>query len=152
MDSRSRRGFAAFSLVGLLIVIVIIVFLVAGPLGSKTTSKGGAPGSGTGGSYIQGAMNTKRMAAKEAIESNVNQICIVMANYRTTHDGKLPKTLDELEIPAQMINDQWGNPMTWKLAEAAKGSEATEVIFHSAGRDEVVGTADDVEFRGRLPF
>lgn len=159
---QARRGYAAFSLLGLLIVVAIIMFLFVGG-GSSTppaaapapapsgavTSEGGAPPP-PGGGYVRAAIRTKRLAQSTAIQSNINQICIMMSAYRLSHNGNLPKDLSELEAPEQIFNDEWGTRMTFRYGEAAKGSQISEIIFHSAGKDETMGTYDDVIWKGKL--
>ena len=164
LRSRTRRGYAAFSLLGLLIVVAIMMFLFvgggnpaptaapaaapAGGSGAVTSSGGTAPA--PGGGYVRAAIRTKRLAQSTAIQSNINQICIMMSAYRLSHDGKLPKELSELEAPEQIYNDEWGTPMTFRYGEAEQGKQISEIIFHSAGKDELMGTRDDVIWKGKL--
>ncbi len=159
---KTRRGYAAFSLLGLLIVVAIMMFLFVGggspapkaapapaATGGAVTSEGGTPPA-PGGGYVRAAVRTKRMAQATAIQSNINQICIMMSAYRLSHGGQLPKDLSELEAPEQIFNDEWGTRMTFRYGEAAKGSQISEIIFRSAGKDETMGTADDVTWKGKL--
>lgn len=158
---KARRGYAAFSLLGLLIVVAIMMFLFVGggspaPKAAPTpaatgavTSEGGTPPA-PGGGYVRAAVRTKRMAQATAIQSNINQICIMMSAYRLSHGGQLPKDLSELEAPEQIFNDEWGTRMTFRYGEAEKGSQISEIIFRSAGKDETMGTADDVIRKGKL--
>ena len=160
----ARRGYAVFGLLSLLIVVAIMMFLFVGPMGSSpkaapaapgaagTTGPGGQPPATTGGGYVRAAIKSKQLAQATAIQSNINQICIMMAIYRTNHDGKLPKELSELEAPEQIFNDQWGTPMRFTYGEAAQGSTITDITFHSAGKDELMNTPDDVIWKGKLPY
>ena len=158
---KARRGYAAFSLLGLLIVVAIMMFLFVGggnpppaaapapAAGGAVTSEGGSPPP-PGGGYVRAAIRSKRLAQSTAIQSNINQICIMMSAYRLSHNGNLPKDLSELEAPEQIFNDEWGTRMTFRYGEAAKGSQISEIIFRSAGRDETMGTSDDVTWKGKL--
>lgn len=134
--STTRRAFAGFALVGILVVLVIVLIIYFG--------------NGGGGSYA-GQMSQARKQGRElAMELNTQQLTLLIATYQQS-SGRLPKTWEEMEAPAASYTDPWGNPMTFTIEEG-RGGGRTRVIYRSNGQDGEAGTEDDITKSDDLPL
>lgn len=134
---QQRRGNAGFGLLGMLIVMAIVLYMMFGTGGSGK------------GSYADAVKNTRDQGIETAFNINVQQLSILIAQYRQEHNGKLPTTVAELEAGPGAFMDPWKKEMTFSFKQEAA---STQVTYRSAGRDGEFNTADDVTATGPLPF
>lgn len=132
-----NRGFAGFSLVGILVVMAILFFLYFGPTG---------PG---GKSAVQTAKESKDRAEVVARQMDLNQIAqVIVAHELST--GSTPETLEDLGMESHPIfRDPYGTMVTFKVESAASGRTLT---ITGAGRDREFGTEDDEIETTRMPL
>ena len=135
--SATRRGNVGLILV-VLIALAIVLYLMFGT-------------GGGGSSYMGGVAKTRKQGKEMVAEIATAQLSQLIAMYRQ-RNGKLPKTIDDMEDEATYFKDPWGGPLTFTFEEP-KGSRggATKVIYHSNGPDAEKGTEDDVTRTDTLP-
>lgn len=68
-----------------------------------------------------------------------------VSDYRGKNAGQLPADLSLTTIPAEALQDHWGN--AWMYTPASDNSDFTLV---SAGFDGIAGTADDITLTGNM--
>lgn len=138
-----RRGNVGLVLV-VLIAIAIIMFLMFR----------------AGGGGIAGQASSARKQAKATVqEINTQQMSLLIGMYRSNNNGKLPKTVADLDDNSGIFKDPWGGPITFTFQETGAGGRGktggaggqTKVIYHSNGPDGEAGTADDVTKTDTLP-
>ncbi|MEX2217505.1 MAG: hypothetical protein WD749_01990 [Phycisphaerales bacterium] len=137
--SAGRRGHGALILV-VLVAIAIMLVLMFGSFG--------------GGSSYTKAVGGARTQAKARVQDiNTQQQSILLAQWRQSNGGKLPKGPADLEEDAVHFKDPWGGELTFTF-EASRGGAggATKVHYKSKGPDGAAGTEDDVTKTDTLPF
>jgi hypothetical protein len=133
--SWSRRGNVGLILV-VLIAMAIILYLMFGTAG--------------GGKSYMGTVASSRQKAKQTVQDiNTQQMSTLIAMYRQKN-GKLPKSVEDMEDDAQFFKDPWGGKLTFTFEESKHGGPTT-VIYHSNGPDGEPNTEDDVIKRDTLP-
>lgn len=130
-----RPGWAAFGLIGLLIVMAIVLYLMFG--------------TGGGSSYMEQVGKTRQSGKQLAVDINTRDLLTLIATHQM-NTGDLPRTMEELEAPYGSFNDPWGTQLTFDY-EDERATPPT-VIITSAGPDMAFGTEDDIVKKERLPF
>lgn len=133
-SGQTRRGGAAFGIIGLLIVVAIILYLMFGNMGG-------------GSSYADKVNTTRKQGREMANELSTQQMTLLIAMYRQNNE-KLPKKPADLESPGS-FNDQWGQEMTFTFEESGG---RTKVTYHSIGPDGEANTEDDIKRTDTLPY
>jgi hypothetical protein len=125
-----RRGGAAFSLIGILLVMAIVLWLMFGAnSGGKT--------------YMETVRDTKKQGDETAVTIQTQQLALLLTMYRDNNNGKLPKTVEDLGEDAAAFNDPWGRPLRFELPPGPE-RDARSVTVISDGKDGVAGTEDDI--------
>lgn len=128
-----RPGWAAFGLIGLLIVMAIVLYLMFG-----------AGGGGT----MQQALNTRNKGRELAVEVNTHSLVQSIVAYQTMN-GELPADVAALESPGA-FRDPWGTELTFEYEDP--NAHPVIVIIKSAGPDGQFDTEDDTIAREQLPL
>jgi len=138
MMSVRCRGFSAFSLIGLLLVVAIILYMMFGRAGG-------------GKSYMQTVVETKKEGESLAIGIQAQQLAVLIADYRMNHDGKVPSSYQDMGADAASFKDQWGNPLRFRF-DAVVPRGARDFLVISNGPDGQPETSDDISQRVALQF
>jgi len=122
-------------LLALLIVMGIVLYMMFGTGGNKT-------------SYMDQVKKTRDNGREMAREIKTDQMSLLIAMYRQTNN-KLPAKVADLEAPSGSFNDRWGTEMTFTFVD--QGGR-TMIKYKSAGPDIQYGTSDDVEYTDSVPY
>jgi len=142
MPTRSRRradvrpGWAAFGLIGLLVVVAIVLYLMFGT-------------GGTGTSYMEQVGETRDSGRKLAMDINTRDLVTMIATHQM-NTGELPADMAALEAPPGSFDDPWGTQLRFSYED--ERAPTPTVLITSAGPDLEFDTEDDVLKRERLPF
>lgn len=131
-----RRGGAGIFLLLLLLGVGLALWLYFGNTG--------------GGSYAQKVVETKKQGEQLNMTLSTRQLGLLIAQYREAN-GKLPATIEDLEIAPGTFTDAWDNPVTFKV-KSDKGGPDTVIEYRSAGPDKEEGTEDDIVQEEGLPY
>ncbi len=136
-----RAGAGIGILVVLIAIVIIMVMMVASPNGG---------GAGGGGGYLNQVGAAKKSGERVAVTLDRQQLGMLISTYRQ-NNGKLPRTMADIEAPPSMAVDGWGNTITFTF-EQDRRTGATKVTYRSAGEDGVPNTEDDVLTIDTLQF
>lgn len=133
--SNVRPGWAAFGLIGLLLVMAIMLYLMFGTTG----------GSG----YVEQVKKTRDSGKQLAVDINTRDLLTLIATHQM-NTGELPRSIEELDTPAVAFKDPWGTVLSFDYVD--ERATPPTVIITSAGPDLAFGTEDDIVKQERLPF